>query len=71
MGQECKMLHLCGFLKKHGSENDLAGLWFRAEYCTGDKQEECKRKAYMTENGKMPPDDMTPSGEILQSIASA
>lgn len=71
MGRECKMLHLCGFLKKHGNENDLAGLWFRAEYCEAEKQEECRRKEYMIAHGKTPPDDMTPTGDILQAAGTS
>jgi hypothetical protein len=70
MAHECKMLPFCGFLKKHGSDNDLAGLWFRSEYCAGEKQEECKRKEYMIEQGKMPPDDMAPTGDILAPAGS-
>jgi hypothetical protein len=66
MAHECKMLRLCGFLKKHGRDNDVTGQWFRQEYCTGLKENECKRKEYMIEHGKLPPDDMTPTGEILQ-----
>jgi hypothetical protein len=60
------MLHLCGFLKKHGRDSDLADM--RHEYCTGDKQDECKRKAYMIEHGKVPPDDMTPTGEVVELV---
>jgi hypothetical protein len=65
MARECKMLRLCGFLKKHGSGDTVAGQWFRQEYCTGFKQDECKRKEYMIEHGKVPPDDMSPTGEVL------
>jgi hypothetical protein len=71
MGQECRMLPLCGFLRKHGSNNELAGLWFRYEYCTGERQDECKRKEYMIEHGKAPPDDMTPTGDIMQSAQAS
>ena len=71
MGQECKMLNLCGFLKKHGNDNDLASLWFRYEYCTGEKQDECKRKQYMIANGKAPPDEMAPNGEMMHTDASS
>jgi hypothetical protein len=71
MAQECKMLPLCGFLKKHGGENTLAALWLRYEYCTGEKKEECKRKQYMIEHGKVPPDDMAPTGEMLQPVEAS
>ena len=70
VGQECKMLHLCGFLKKHRG-NDLASQWFHQEYCTGPKQEACKRREYMIGHGKMPPDGMAPDGEIVQPLAAS
>ncbi len=68
MDRECKMLQLCGFVKKHCSGNDLAGLWYRAEYCTGEKQDQCQRKQYMIEHGKVPVNDMAPTGEIMQTV---
>jgi len=61
------MLPLCGFFKKHGGGDDLAGQWFIQEYCTGCKQDECKRKEYMVEHGKVPSDDMLPSGQMAAS----
>jgi hypothetical protein len=70
MTRECKMINLCGFLQKHGNTNEVAGLWFRQEYCTGLKQDECKRKEYMIEHGKVPMDDMSPTGEVLQPVTS-
>jgi hypothetical protein len=70
MARECKMLNLCGFLKKHSSPKDVAGIWFRQEYCTGLKEDECKRKHYMIENGKVPADDMAPDGQIVPPAAS-
>jgi hypothetical protein len=65
MADHCKMLRLCGFLKNHSRPNDVAGLWVRQEYCTGPKEDECKRKQYMIEHGKVPPDDMSPDGQMV------
>jgi hypothetical protein len=70
VAHECRMLRLRGFLKKHASADQLAGQWFRQEYCTGPKEDECKRKAYMIEHGKVPPGDMSPSGEMMQPVES-
>jgi hypothetical protein len=71
MAQECKMFNLCGFLEKHGRGNDVAAVWFRQEYCTGLKQDDCKRKAYMIEHGKVPVDDMAPNGEMVQPVGAS
>jgi hypothetical protein len=65
------MLRLCAFLKKHDTGDRSVGGRFRKEYCTGPKEEDCKRKAYMIEHGKVPPDDMTPTGEMLPPTESA
>ena len=77
MDRECKMLQLCGFVKKHCSGNDLAGLWYRAEYCTGEKQDQCQRKQYMIEHGKVPVERYRAhrrdhaDGRVLLSVAIA
>ncbi len=70
MRRECKMLHLCGFLKKHRGD-DLASQWFCQEYCTGPRQDQCVRKAYMIEHGKVPPNDMAPNGDIMQPVGAS
>jgi hypothetical protein len=70
MAHECRMLRLCGFLKNHSKAGDVAGLWFRQEYCTGLKEDECKRKQYMIEHGKVPPDDMAPDGQTIPPVES-
>jgi hypothetical protein len=67
MAKECKMLRLCGFLKKHYRPDNIPCLWFRKEYCTGSKEDECERKKYMIAQGKVPPDDMAPNGETVPS----
>jgi len=61
------MLRLCGFIKKHGKSKNLAAQQLVQEYCTGQRQDECKRKEYMVEHGKVPSDDMLPSGQTAAS----
>ncbi len=65
MIQECENLKACGFIKKYDATNSLACKGFIAQYCKGEKMEQCKRKLYKKEQGKAPSDDMMPNGQMI------
>ena len=64
MATECPNLATCGFFQKHQQTKDLVCKGLVQMYCTGDKQEACKRKLHRKETGEAPPDDMLPSGRL-------
>jgi hypothetical protein len=63
---ECPFFKDCPFIIKYASKNDQAIKGFVSLYCKGDKQLECKRRAYKNKTGQKPPDNMLPSGILLQ-----
>jgi len=63
--EKCEKLDQCGFFKKFGSSKEIICARYIEKYCNGAQQCECKRKQYFLEQGKVPPDEMLPSGQIL------
>ncbi len=66
MVQECELLGKCGFFKKYGESKSLACKGFIQQYCKGPMMEKCRRKQYRKEHGAPPPDDMMPSGQMVE-----
>jgi hypothetical protein len=66
MADECELLSVCGFFKKYQNTKELACRGFIAQYCKGDKMDQCKRKAFRKEHGVPPEDDMMPTGQIVK-----
>lgn len=64
--KDCEFLVKCGFVKKYGHE--LACKGFVHMYCQGEKQNVCKRKEFRLKNGRIPSDDMLPSGTMINKI---
>lgn len=62
---ECDLLETCGFFKKYQGTLDMACRGFIKTFCTGERMNECKRKAYRLEHGQPPIDHMLPSGQIM------
>jgi hypothetical protein len=62
---ECELLSKCGFFNKYQNSKQAACSGFIAMYCKGPKMDVCKRKAYRTEHGTAPPDDMMPTGSMI------
>lgn len=65
MGQ-CEKLETCGFFKKYQDSKSLACKGFINQYCKGSKMDDCKRKQYFEEHGKLPSDDMMPNGAMIK-----
>jgi len=68
--ETCELLAACGFFKKYQATKDLACRGFIRMYCTGPKQNECKRKQHRLKYGAPPSDDMMPSGHMVQRRGS-
>lgn len=63
---ECPSLVNCGFMKKYTGSKNLACQGFMALFCRGDKQSECRRKAWKVAHGGVAPsDDMMPNGATI------
>ncbi|MBN2406315.1 MAG: hypothetical protein JXJ19_01350 [Elusimicrobia bacterium] len=62
---ECELLNVCGFFIKYMDSNNLACRSFINKYCRGDMMDRCERKKYRKEHGEAPPDNMMPSGKML------
>lgn len=62
---ECELLSECEFFKKYLETNLAACKGVIAEYCRGNRQGECKRKAYLLKHGVQPPENMLPGGSII------
>lgn len=64
--EDCELISKCGFFNKFkGTSDDFLNTIMTA-YCQGEKQDECKRKAYRNQHGKPPADEMLPTGEMLE-----
>ena len=63
MALKCELLDRCGFFKKYQPIEELACKWLVQEYCQGTRMDECRRKEYLQRHGKLPSDDMMPSGK--------
>ena len=66
MSKCCENMERCGFIRKYANDKDgLAVRGFVLMYCQGDKQDCCKRKEYKMRTGNPPPDEMLPSGTMM------
>jgi hypothetical protein len=63
---ECDILPVCGFFKKYGISNKISCQALINRYCKGPDMKICKRLEYRKNYGSPPPDEMLPSGLILQ-----
>ena len=65
MSAECENLAKCGFFIKYQETKNLACKGFINMYCKGSKMKDCKRLQYKMEHGTPPPDNMMPSGQMI------
>ena len=61
----CEFLEKCSFFNKYQGTNSAACRGFILQYCKGDCQAQCKRKAYRQEHNAPPPPDMLPNGVMM------
>jgi hypothetical protein len=71
MSPTCELLNNCGFFRKYKSTKNSECQSFIAMYCGGFKMRECKRREYRKSHGKLPSDDMMPTGQMLVEINKA
>lgn len=62
---QCELLEKCGFFVKFSNSMELACKGFIARYCKGPEMHTCERKKYRQEHGAPPPDNMLPSGKMI------
>ena len=63
---ECDILPICGFFKKYGISNKISSQDLINRYCKGREMKVCKRLEYRKNYGIPPPDEMLPSGLMMQ-----
>jgi hypothetical protein len=63
---DCEMLNECAFFKKYAKAHMAACKGLIAEYCRGNRQDDCKRKHYLIKHKEKPPENMLPGGTILR-----
>ena len=68
--ETCEMLHCCGFFKKYENLNHIDCRGFINSYCKGNKRDLCARLDFFYKYDKLPPDDMTPSGKMIDCSKS-
>ncbi len=61
----CAFLSTCSFFGKYQDSRQAACQGFILQYCKGDQQEKCKRKAYRKEHNAPPPPEMMPNGIVM------
>ena len=66
MAETCPNLHNCGFFKNFGGNADVIKEGWKNMYCNNlQKSDACKRKQYKKLNGTPPPDNMAPTGKLI------
>ena len=63
----CEFLEKCSFFNKYENERRFACQGFIMQYCKGEQQDVCKRKAYRQKYNAPPPPDMMPNGVMLKA----
>jgi hypothetical protein len=61
----CEKFDACGFVTKYGSSNHIDCRGFVNSFCKGSKMQDCARLAFFKKHNCAPPDDMLPSGKIM------
>lgn len=62
MATECELLSTCGFFAKYQATSDMSCKGFINTFCRGPLMEQCRRKQIKQQTGKLPSDDMMPTG---------
>jgi hypothetical protein len=57
----CPISNECQFFKKYNKNAES----YKYVYCEGSKQESCARYYYKDKNGVKPPDELTPTGVLI------
>ena len=62
----CANLERCGFFINFEFNSEVIQNGWIRHYCEcEEKSESCLRKQYKKKEGKIPPDNMTPTGKII------
>ena len=64
---KCQFYENCGFLNSfQKSEERMREGWIKSFCKSKEKSETCRRKILYRQNGCLPPDNVMPTGKILQ-----
>lgn len=63
----CEFFEKCSFFGKYQDSRMAACQGFIVQYCKGEHQGDCKRRAYRREHNAPPPADMLPNGVVLKA----
>ena len=66
MSEKCESLDKCGFfLNYRGNSEVIKQGWIRLFCENQEEAEKCERKKVRKQTGKLPADNMTPTGDLL------
>ena len=66
MNNQCENLEICGFFINFKEHSEVVkNAWIRI-FCENlEMSELCERKIFKKKNGRIPPDNMAPTGKLM------
>ena len=66
MDKKCDLINECAYFKLYEEQRSMAIDVWKKLFCMNiSKSEKCERKKIRKETGEPPPDNMSPTGELL------
>jgi hypothetical protein len=62
---ECELLDNCSYFNVYGKQAKAKEAWIRLFCMDKKKSEKCERKKILNQTGEPPPNNMSPTGEML------
>lgn len=67
MDKKCNLIHKCAYFRIYEEQRSMAIDVWKKLFCMDiNKSEKCERKKILKETSKGPPDNMSPTGELLE-----
>lgn len=67
MDKKCDLINECAYFQLYEEQRSMAIDVWKKLFCLDiNKSEKCERKKIRKETGEPPPDNMSPTGELLE-----
>jgi len=67
MDKNCNLINECAYFRIYEEQRSMAIDVWKKLFCMDiNKSEKCERKKMRKETGEPPPDNMSPTGELLE-----
>jgi len=67
MDKKCDLINECSYFQIYEGQRSMAIDVWKKLFCLDiNKSEKCERKKIRKETGGLPPDNMSPTGELLE-----